>query len=67
MTLQWPQPHLSNAEIALRFEMTTKQVRDAIRYHGRQVAENAWLLLHKKGVAQESLGNSGSEWEDQAA
>ncbi len=67
LELHRQEPHLSNAEIALRLTMTPKQVRDAIRYHRRQVANNAWLLIHKKGIAKESLRNSGSELEDQAA
>jgi hypothetical protein len=41
------EPDLSNNQIAARLGLAPRQVRDAIRYHGRSVVENAGPLIHR--------------------
>jgi hypothetical protein len=49
LDLHRQEPDLSNTQPATRLELTPRQVRDAIRYHGRSGVENAWLLIHSEG------------------
>ncbi len=61
------EPTLTGAEIAARLALPPKQVRDALYYHGRQVAENARTLIHSNQLAHECLGNSSLASDRRAA
>ncbi len=52
-------PTLSAIEIATKLDLKPKQVRDAIRYHAKVQAENAWPLIHSRGTKRESQVDGG--------
>jgi len=61
------QPDLTATDIAVRLDLTPKQVRDTLYYHGHRSTENTWLLIHREGFIRESHDNSGLESGDKAA